>query len=140
MSARIPDHRQKLLSDVVEDGMLREFHARLKSQALGEFRRARFLRRVGSLAALAAVLVAAGAAGVYNFRAPRVAPRTIAKAQVQPESAVTQSNTEPPARLHTLTDEELIASFPPNTCYLAEVDGRKMLVFQDPELRKQFLH
>jgi len=39
------------------------------------------------------------------------------------ETASIEKNNSPV--LPTLTDEELLASFPPNTCFIGEVDGRK---------------
>jgi hypothetical protein len=37
-----------------------------------------------------------------------------------------------------ISDEELLAIFPPGSCFYAEVDGQKILVFTDPEVRKRF--
>jgi hypothetical protein len=39
----------------------------------------------------------------------------------------------------SLSDEELLAAFPPGTCALTEINGRKVLVFRDDEARKRFL-
>ena len=36
-----------------------------------------------------------------------------------------------------LTDGELLALFPNGSCFLAEVDGKKELIFLDPEVERQ---
>jgi hypothetical protein len=47
---------------------------------------------------------------------------------------------EAPTNDATLTDEQLLASFPANSCFIAEADGRKILVFRNPELRQKYFH
>ncbi len=37
------------------------------------------------------------------------------------------------------SDEELLALFPRGSCILAEIDGRKELVFLDPKLERLYL-
>jgi hypothetical protein len=48
-----------------------------------------------------------------------------------------QKQTAPLAK--GLSDDELLAAFPPGTCALTEINGRKVLVFRDDEARKRFL-
>jgi hypothetical protein len=38
-----------------------------------------------------------------------------------------------------LTDQELLASFPQGSCFLAEVDGKKELVFLDPDVERLYV-
>jgi hypothetical protein len=38
-----------------------------------------------------------------------------------------------------LTDDELLALFPAGSCFLAEVDGKKKLVFFDPEVEREYV-
>ena len=40
----------------------------------------------------------------------------------------------------SLNDEELLAIFPEGSCFIAEVDGKKTLVFHDPEVRAKFFN
>ena len=40
----------------------------------------------------------------------------------------------------SLTDEQLLAFFPADSCFIAEADGRKILVFRSPELRQKYFH
>jgi hypothetical protein len=39
-----------------------------------------------------------------------------------------------------LNDDELLAIFPEGSCFLAEVNGRKTLVFHDPAVRAKFFN
>ena len=39
-----------------------------------------------------------------------------------------------------LTDEQLVALFPAGSCFIAEVNGQKKLVFVDPEVQRQFFN
>lgn len=145
MNEKPTDPKEKLLNDVLQDESYPAFHDRLKRQALAEFRRGYFLRKVASVSAWAAAL-AALIAGSFFFRSKPAA--TIVNPPVAtnietpplPEKHGPTAGTPAPQAFPTLTDEELIASFPPDTCFLAEVDGRKVLVFRSDELRKQFLH
>ena len=38
-----------------------------------------------------------------------------------------------------LTDEELLASFPKGSCFLAEIDGQEQLVFLDANAEREFV-
>ena len=38
-----------------------------------------------------------------------------------------------------LTDQELVAAFPKGSCFIAEVDGKKELVFLDPEVQRMYV-
>jgi hypothetical protein len=38
-----------------------------------------------------------------------------------------------------ITDEQLVSSFPPGSCFIAEVDGRKELVFFDPAVERRYV-
>jgi hypothetical protein len=39
-----------------------------------------------------------------------------------------------------LSDEELLRSFPPGSCFLAEVNGKTVLVFTDESVKKELLN
>ena len=101
------------------------------AKALRAFRRRRQLKRLRSTAQLCAVL----ALGAYWFGSHQVFKETLV-VKAPPSAPV------PPPILrqepHSLTDEELIAKFPPGSCFMAEVNGKKILVFKDPTVEKQF--
>lgn len=135
------DPRRKLLNEVFRTDSLDAFDGQLKERAWAEFRRARLIRRTGLISALAvtATLVTGG----LLFRASE---RNKTRALVQTMLTRTESKQSAPVRAEaragdtTLTDEQLLAFFPPDSCFLAEVDGRKILVFRNPEVREKYFH
>jgi len=44
-----------------------------------------------------------------------------------------------PDKPRRLTDKELVAAFPKGSCFIAEVDGKKELVFLDPKLERTYV-
>ena len=125
-------HKQRLLDDLLQDDASHEWRADGKEQALAAFRQAHLWKRAGFILRLAAV-VAALAGGAFLYRT-----HLLKNSPVPPLSELASQPVAAP--LPTLTDDQLLASFPANTCYLAEVDGRKILVFVDPELQKKYVH
>lgn len=125
--------------------------AQVRTRALTALRARRRWRRglavAGSLGSLAILLVATRFFGnEFNETVDRQLAHPVSQEirhQIRPE--IVQSEPQRPdssnsAHPATLTDEELIALFPPGSCFLAEVNGKKMLVFKDPEVRKQFFN
>jgi hypothetical protein len=135
-----PEPKQLLLEDLLADDPAGRNSA--KQHAMAAFRRARLFKnvtRVSRVAALIAVLVV----GAFLFRAQPVKDRPSSQElRGMPDRTVEQeptSGTADSRALPTLSDEELLASFPPHSCYLAEVDGRKILIFADSSLQKKYL-
>ncbi len=120
-----------LLDAVLQDENWQSADATFKAQVLGTFRARQRVRRLtrwaGSVAALAAVT--AGVA--YWLSQPAPAPRQLAAA---PPAAPKQSD-----QPRELTDEQLVAAFPKGSCFIAEVDGKKQLVFFDPEMERAYV-
>lgn len=123
--------RGRLLNDVLTEESGSE-----KAMAMVAFRRARFGRRVRAFGGLALVVAAALVVGVHYYRIERSA--TVAVKTSQPQALTTVA--ENSGLVLKLTDEELLATFPSNSCFLAEVNGRQVLVFTDRSLREKFLH
>jgi hypothetical protein len=126
------ESRRQLLSDVLREdpgGWGDD-----KEAALSAFRRGRLLRRARR-ASLAVMIVAVATAAVLVIQRDisKEIPLTVA-ANVQPSE---RSGNQPD--MPRLTDEELIASFPANSCFLAEVEGRQILVFVDPRVEEKVL-
>jgi len=119
---------RRLLNDVLREGPNGLENER--EAALTAFRRGRLLRRAGR-ASLAVMMVAVATAGVL------VLQRHIIH-EIPPVAVAKLSDSQP--AIPTLTDEELIASFPSNSCFLAEVEGRPILVFVDPSVEQEVLH
>jgi hypothetical protein len=142
MNEMQPDPRQRLLNDILQDEPGTAAAAAARQHAMAEFRRGRFLRRIAMTSRLAAVIVAL-AIGCFLFRVPLTNVRSSGLAGSVVSAPPKQAETTETMRstpLPTLTDEQLLASFPPDTCYLAEVEGRKILVFADSTVRRKYLH
>ena len=123
---------RRLLNDVLREdaGGLRND----KETALSAFRRARLLRRAGRTS-FAVMIVAVATAGVLVTQRDKTKEISLAvAANVQPSG---RSGNQPD--MPSLTDEELIASFPSNSCFLAEVEGRQILVFLDRRVEEKVL-
>jgi len=103
-----------------------------KEVALAAFRRGRIVRRVRRFSAAAAILAAVIGVVVYqhNWRSGSRPGDSASKQQAPREKA---------DGVPRLTDQELIASFPSNSCFLAEVNGHQVLVFVDPSLKEKFV-
>jgi hypothetical protein len=122
------ESRQRLLNDVLREdpGGWED-----KEAALSAFRRGQLLRRAGR-AGVAVMIAAVAIAGVLVLQRhviKDIPPAVVANVQPSEQSGMPR-----------LTDEELIASFPSNSCFLAEVEGRQILVFFDPRVEERVLH
>lgn len=60
-------------------------------------------------------------------------------ASVAPRAAVAQTLKKSPEP-SGMSDEELLRSFPPGSCFLAEVNGKTVLFFTDESVKKRFLN
>jgi hypothetical protein len=135
------DQKRRLLNEVFRTDSIDSFSVQVKERAWAEFLRARFVRRI-ALISSAAVAMSALVAGGLLFRASeRNKARSLATMPVRPESKrPTPVHAEAPTNDATLTDEQLLAFFPADSCFIAEVDGRKILVFRDPEIKQKYFH
>ena len=127
----------RLLNDLLADELEGLGDGR-KAIALAAFRRAHLVRRVRNSAGLVVVL-AALAAALFHYSRPRQT-QLIAETAPAATAPIPAGTAYSGDTLVKISDAELIASFPADTCFLAEVDGRKILVFTDPALRDKYLH
>ena len=126
-----PQTPDPLLEAVLADTEWLAARAAGRMQALATFaaaQRSRRLARWGTVL-LATFVIAVGAAWLNHSPVPR--------------PAAARTTAPPAARAATqdayLTDEQLVASFPPGSCFVAEVDGQPRLVFLDPRLAHRYL-
>ena len=119
LDAMLGDESWQATSAAVKAEALRTFHSRQRIR--------RLTRWAGGVAALAAVM----ATTLHWIGRPTVAPRQVMMAHIQVPKAP-----ETPRRL---TDAELLAAFPKGSCFIAEVDGQKQLVFFDREAEHTYL-
>jgi hypothetical protein len=124
-----------LLDAVLGDEDWQAANAACKRQALQAFRaRQRFrasVRWAGSTLVLAGIVACAAFWARHPAKSP---PQTAAISQPRETNAPPAA---PPA--HYLTDAQLLASFPKGSCFIAEVDGQKQLVFLDPKLERTYI-
>jgi hypothetical protein len=126
-----PKREGHLLDAVLRDERWQAASAAFKAQALAAFRarqRVRWLTRsAGWLVAVAALVVA----GLHwlNRSAPPPQPVAVPPAEARSNSGLPRY----------LSDQELLALFPKGSCFLAEVDGKKELVFLVPEVERQYV-
>ena len=135
------DEKRRLLNELFRADSLDPLSGRLKEQAWAEFRRARFIRRIALISSAAAVVTALVAGGLLFRASERNKARNLATMPVRPKSNRPSAiRAVAPANDANLTDEQLLAFFPPDSCFIAEADGRKILVFRSPELKQKYFH
>ncbi len=125
-----PQRGDRVLEAVLRDGQWRLADAELKRKALGAFQARQRLRQMTRWTACAAVLAVFGYALHQPARAPTAHRQDVVKAS--PTLGQVQSQL-------LLTDRELLASFPRGSCFMAEVNGHRELVFVDSEVERKFL-
>ena len=128
------DERERLLKDVLGGESFETFNAESKQRAMGAFRRAHLMRRALTSAGMVGVLglVAVGGMMAYQWDRRQAAGEGI--------SQVASANSPGATKPELISEEQLVALFPAESCFVAEVDGKKLLVFRSAELRKQYLY
>jgi len=141
MNDKRSDEKRRLLNEVFRTDSIDAFSGQLKQRAWAEFRRARFIRRTALISGLAVAVTALVAGGLLFRASERNKTRDLATMPVRTESK-RPAAIQVKARSNdsTLTDEQLLAFFPADSCFIAEVDGRKILVFRNAELRQKYFH
>jgi hypothetical protein len=127
-----PDKNAPLLDAMLQDEQWHAANAALKAEALKTFHTTQRIRRVTRWAGgvFATALLLAGMT-VWVAR-PGPQPHQMVAAV----AALPSRGSEP---VKHLTDAELVAAFPKGTCFIAEVDGKKQLIFANPELRRAYV-
>jgi hypothetical protein len=126
-----PERDDALLDAMLRDETWQAASAGFKADALRTFRTRQRLRRLARWTGSAAAVTAMMAAALYGLgrhSTPR-RPVTLAHA-IMPVVA---------PRARQLSDAELVAAFPKGSCFIAEVDGKKQLVFFDPKVERACL-
>jgi hypothetical protein len=117
-----------LLKAALDDDEWQTLSRTLKSRSLRAFRHRRNLRRCVRGGIVCMVLLA------VVLEAPRF-QRTSQIRPLSPASQPVMAAAKPlPPEIPRLSDQELLALFPKGSCAIADLDGRKQLIFFD---RKQ---
>jgi len=122
-NARESHEVDNLLNAVLADDDWHALNSSLKREALATIGVARRRRRLrlwtGRVACAALLLIGA----VWLLRPPAPGPAAAASSSGIPAS--------PAAGIQYISEEEMLAMFPPGSCVVAEVNGQKELVFFD---------
>ena len=126
-----PERDDALLDAMLRDDNWQTASAAFKTELLGTFRARQRVRRLTRSAAGAVALAAVIAGMVHWFGPPEPAPRQSTVAHTTVPKALEKPR--------YLTDGELVAKFPKGSCFIAEVDGQKQLVFFDPAVGRSYI-
>jgi len=120
-----------LLNAVLGDESWQTANAAVKAAALGAFQARQRARRAMQWTGCVVALAVAIACGAHWLSRSVKPPQQIAaKPADAPREPLTQ---------RSLTDAELVASFPEGSCFLAEIDGKKKLVFLDQAVERRYV-
>jgi len=120
-----------LLDAVLGDENWQTANAACKAAAVETFRGRQRVRRAMRWTGCVVALAATVACGVYWLgHSAAVPPQMAAKPPDAPKETL---------KSRSLTDAELIASFPEGSCFLAEIDGKKQLVFLNQEVERRYM-
>jgi hypothetical protein len=123
---------ESLIEAALQDESWQASNAALKAEALKAFqRRHRARRLIWWAGSVAVVAIGAGVAVHWLARPAHLVPGP----EPRPAQLLTSTNS-PPTQL---TDQQLLACFPTGTCFIAEVDGEKRLVFYSPDTEHAFV-
>ena len=135
------ERQEQLLRDVfAEDFDSTERATRETQLLLREFRLAYWRRKTNRVLLTVAAVVAIGVFTTLYTRDAETSPQTVvlpATAPSNPQLSITASASK---TSDYLTDKELLSLFPPDSCFLAELDGKQVLVFKDPAVAAAILH
>ena len=126
-----PKTERALLDAVLRDEEWEAANTPLRAGTLAAFRHRQRRRRLTR--AFAGVLVLTAAIGAASHWRGRGVATPSQVASSRPQAPKTQSH------LRYLSDSELLALFPKGSCVLAEVDGRKELIFLDAKTEQTYL-
>ena len=133
-------HHERLLADLYADDFDTAEHAARDLPLLQrEFRLAYWRRKTTRVLLAAAALIMIGIFTSFytreNQRDALLQTPALPTPAPHPQIGI-PAQTAKPAHL---TDEQLLALFPANSCFLAELGGKQILVFKDPKLARDFL-
>jgi hypothetical protein len=127
-----PEKENALLDAMLSDETWQAASATFKTEALRTYRSQQRVNRVVRFAGSTAVLAAVVVGLTHWLDRPAPAPRQLA-------AVVTKASRAPGPPPRQLTDQDLVAAFPKGSCFIAEVDGRKELVFLDPKVERTYV-
>ena len=137
-TSRDPERPDPLLDAVLRSEQWESTEAKFKAQAMAAFETQQRVRHWTRFAASIALLAIAIAGTIYLSKPSSTVQSNLALAE-PPPVAPSLAESLPSGSSRFLTDEQLLASFPEGSCFIAEIDGHKELVFLNPELERVYL-
>jgi len=101
----------------------------VRRAALRAFRKNIYRRKLATISGIAAALAVTT---IGSFRTKHASMATLPPPLAEERAAARASR--------SLSDDQLLAVFPPGSCYFAEVEGRKVLVFKDEKVRQMYFN
>lgn len=127
------DKKEELLNSILCDSSFEEHNRGVRIQALLANRRRQQLRRTKALATVA-VLIAGAIFLFLNLPQEKglgPTPSTVADLSPKEESGSDEQS-------FLISEKQLLSFFPSNSCFLVEVEGRRVLIFQEETMRREF--
>ncbi len=117
-----------LIDGALADEAWSAFDSRLRHDALCSFAAAKNRRRTQSLALRICALLLLPIAVIF------LTLRSDSTSKLTSVSNNNPLNPPPAAPRSVVSEQEMLAMFPPGSCLIAEINGQRQLVFLDPKL------
>jgi hypothetical protein len=136
------ERRERLLSDVFAENFDTTEQARRDiNPLLREFRLTYWRRKTNRVLLAVAAMVAIGVfTSLYTRKTERPNQTAVLPTPSPSNPQLSATSAITPKSPDYLTDKELLSLFPPESCFLAELDGKQVLVFKDPAMAAAVLH
>jgi len=136
------ERQEQLLREVFAEGFDRTECATRETQLLlREFRLAYWRRKANRVLLTVAAVVAIGVFTTLYTRDAETSTQTVVLPATAPSNSRLSITASAASKTGDyLTDNELLNLFPPDSCFLAELDGKQVLVFKDPAVAAAVLH
>jgi len=123
------EKNQQLLSDILKEGSFEPFNSNVRDQAVRVFERRHRIARARAIVIISALALVST---TFFFT-------SLQRHATKSEQATVLHKAVPQAkdRRFLISDEELLAYFPPDSCSLVTANGKTILVFWDDEVRKK---
>jgi hypothetical protein len=126
---------KSVLAEVIHDVSFAEHDAACRIRAISAFRKQQRMKALRQVTLIAAsILMIAYIGSLFSRKDKAIEVKVVVPAEVPSAETASSEST------NLLTDEELLAAFPPGSCYLAEVNGQKVLLFHDEKVRAKFFN
>jgi hypothetical protein len=132
---------RSLLDQTLHEKSFQQHDQKTRQLALAALQKRQFQARVFQITLLAAAL-ALTASTLFYFTAAKQPQAIVSQL---PSSTPLQQRSTPvvpaaPEEIQSLTDQQLLDFFPPGSCFFAEANGKRILVFHDEKVRARYFN